>query len=996
MKRGSTFASLLTLLLLCCCVSLVAQQKTVTGKIIDQVTKQPLPGATVNVKGSSQGVAADASGVFSINVPNASSVLVVSFMGYGTQEITVGQQSNINISLSNSVSNVNEVVVIGYGQVKKRDLTGSVVSIKGDEAVKVPSSTVVEALQGKIPGADIYKDNGYAGGQSNIRLRGTRSIANPSSSNNVLYIVDGVQGVSMGDIDPNDIQSLEVLKDASSTSIYGSRGANGVIIITTKRGMTGKPKLTFSSYAGVSEVSKYGRMRSGPEYIAFKREAYRAAGTWNSPADDAQIFNPQELQAIQNEQYIDWTDMLLHNGSQQNYQIGVSGGTEKTKIYFSAGYYKEKGILKMDGYKRYSARFNIDQTINSWLKAGISSQYAYIDNDRRRDPFNQASKTLPLGVPYDDQGKLILFPLGGSQISPLADEQPGEWDANIRTNRFSGSAYIEATPIQDLHIRSTFATTQMSNVSGEFYGKNSINGKGNTSQATVSNTQNSFISWENLLTYRKQLNDHTLEVTGVTSYIQEVNTSNWASGKNQLFPTQSWHNLAAANQFPSYGSGYRKYALVSFTGRINYSYLGKYLLTLTGRSDGSSKLGEGNKWAFFPSVAAGWRISDESFMKKQSIFDDLKLRVSWGISGNDVISPYATQSSLTQIQFSYDESTPAPAYGINPTIGNSALKWELTATTNIGLDFSIIKNRISGTIDYYDARTYNLIFPYTLPGSTGVATINRNVGKTRNQGVEVSITSNNFASPAFRWSTTLTYARNKERITELPNGNVIDNDYRESLIIGQSPTIYYDYKKLGIWQLNEAEQAAKYDALPGDIKIADLSGPDGKPDGRITADDRTIIGTRVPKWTGGISNDFSYKNFDLNILFIARVGQWMSSDYYAKYYRNASQNGAALDYWTPENPTNAYPRPHATRSSSYVTTLTEYENSYIKLRNVTLGYTLPKSLTSRAKIDNIKIYVSGKNLLFFSKNNKDFDPESEGIIDQPLNRLFVTGLNVTF
>jgi TonB-linked SusC/RagA family outer membrane protein len=996
MKRGFTFTSLFTLLLLCCAFSLVAQQKTVTGKIVDQQTKQPLPGATVNIKGTNQGVSADPSGTFSIQVPGPSAVLVVSFMGYGTQELTVGQQSAINISLSNSVSNVNEVVVIGYGQVKKRDLTGSVVSIKGDEAVKVPSSTVVEALQGKIPGADIYRDNGYAGGQANIRLRGTRSIGNPASSNNVLYIVDGVQGVNMGDIDPNDIQSVEVLKDASSTSIYGSRGANGVIIITTKRGMTGKPKLTFSSYAGVSEVSKYGRMKTGPEYIAFKREAYRAAGTWNSPADDAAIFNPQELTAIQNQEYIDWSDMLLHKGSQQNYQVGVSGGTEKTKIYFSAGYYKEKGILKDDGFKRYSARFNIDQTINNWLKAGISSQYAYIDNDTRRDPFNQASKSLPLGKPFDENGNVILFPLGRSEISPLADEQPGEWDSNIRTNRFSGSAYLEATPLEGLQLRSTFATTQEGRVIGQFYGKNSINGQGSNSQSSVNNSQNSFISWENLLTYRKQFNDHALEVTGVTSYIQNVNTGSWGSGRNQIFPSQSWYNLGGATQSPVNGSNYSKYALLSFTGRINYSYLGRYLLTLTGRTDGSSKLGEGNKWAFFPSAAVGWRISDEAFMKKQSIFDDLKLRVSYGISGNDVIGPYQTLSSLTQIPFSYDESNQAPAYGINPTIGNPDLKWELTATTNIGLDFSILNNRISGTIDYYNARTYNLIFPYTLPGSTGVATINRNVGETTNKGVEVSLTSNNFNGPAFRWTSTITYARNKERITELPNGNVIANDYRQSLIIGQSPTIYYDYVKLGIWQLNEAEEAAKYQALPGDIKIADLSGPDGKPDGRISAEDRTIIGTRVPKWTGGISNDFSYKNFDLNILFIARIGQWMSSDYYAKYYRNGSQNGLAMDYWTPENPTNDYPRPHATRSSSYVTTLTEYENSYIKLRNVTLGYTLPKSLTSRAKIDNVKIYVSGKNLWFYSKNNKDFDPESEGIIDAPLNRLFVMGLNVTF
>ncbi|HEY0610771.1 MAG TPA: carboxypeptidase-like regulatory domain-containing protein, partial [Chitinophaga sp.] len=295
MKKRSTFWYLFAFMLFCCNSVLLAQEKTVTGKITDQVTKQPLPGASINVKGTTLGVVTNNSGVFSIKVPSSNAVLVISFMGYGTQELNVGNRPTIDVALSNTVSNVNEIVVIGYGQVKKRDLTGSVVSIKGDEAVKVPAGNAMESLQGKIPGADIYRDNGYAGAQSNLRIRGTRSIASPESSNNVLYIVDGVQGFSMADIDPNDIQSIDVLKDASSTSIYGSRGANGVIIITTKRGSTGKPKLTFSSYAGVSDVSKYGRFQSGPEYIDFKREAYRAAGTWSSPADDSKIFNPQEL-----------------------------------------------------------------------------------------------------------------------------------------------------------------------------------------------------------------------------------------------------------------------------------------------------------------------------------------------------------------------------------------------------------------------------------------------------------------------------------------------------------------------------------------------------------------------------------------------------------------------------------------------------------------------------------------------------------------------------
>ena len=975
---------------------LFAQQKTVSGKVTDQVTGKPLQDATINVDGTTQNVSTNAEGTFTITIPSSSAVLNISYIGYGTQQITPGSRSSLTITLSNSATNLNEVVLIGYGQVKKRDLTGSVVSIKGDEATKVPATTPIEALQGKIAGADITRANGYAGQGASIRLRGTRSIANPGSSNNVLYIIDGVQGSTMSDINPNDIQSIEVLKDASSTAIYGSRGANGVIIITTKRGTSGRARMSFNTYSGISEVAGYGQFMSGPEWVNFRREAFRAAGTWSSPADDSKVFNALQLDAIQKGQFLSWPDQLLHTGRQQDYQIGVSGGSEKTKVYFSAGYFHEKGLMKLDDYKRYTGRLNIDQTINNWLKVGIQSQLAYIDNDIRRDPFNQATKIIPVGLPYDSAGNFILYPLNGTQISPLADEQPGVYERNTRTTRFTASAYLDITPFKDLNFRSTFSTTQSSAVAGSYFGKATIDGANANSTASITNTQNSFISWENLLTYNKKINDPSFTLTGVSSYLENISTNSFASGRNQIFSSQSFYNLAAANQSTSFGSGYGKYTLISFSGRVNYNYKSKYLLTLTGRTDGSSKLGTGNKWAFFPSAAVGWRINDETFMDDQKLFSDLKLRGSYGISGNDVIGAYATQTGLTLIQFAYNDAGAAVAYGLNPTIGNDQLKWELTATKDLGLDFAILNSRISGSIDYYDALTSDLIFPYTLPSSTGVTTVNRNVGKTRNRGIEVAIATNNITGKDFSWTSNITFARNKEKIVELPNGNVIADDYRNSLITGQSPTVYYDYVKLGIWQQGEEVEAAKFQAIPGDIKIADIGGgADGKPDGKITAADRTVIGTRVPKWTGGLSNDLRYKAFDLNILFVARVGQWISSDYYAKYVRSGSDNGARIDYWTPENPTNEYPRPNATRASTYVTTLTEREASFVKLRNVTVGYTLPKSISSRLRMDNLRIYISGKNLHSFT-NLKDFDPEGEGVIDRPLNRLYVAGLNVTF
>jgi len=970
--------------------------RDVTGKVTDE-KGEPLPGVTVLVKGTTIGTATDAEGNFAIATPEESGTLVFSFIGFLTKEVAIGNATNLRVTLATDAKALEEVVVIGYGEVKKRDLTGSVVSIKGEETTKVPVTTVTEALQGKVPGADITRSNGYAGAGASIRIRGNRSIGNPGSSNNPLYIVDGVQGVNPSVINPNDIETIDVLKDASSTAIYGSRGANGVIIITTKRGTSDKPRFSFNSYAGMSEVAGYGKYMTGPEFLAFRRAAYQADnGRWSSPADDSKIgFSESLLESIKNEQYVSWPELLINNGFQQDYQLGISGGSEKTKVYFSGNYFNEKGILKNDEFKRYTGRLNIDQIINSWLKVGVQTQVSYSDNDRRRDPFNVASKVWPIGSPYDAEGELIFRPGSGTQVNPLADEQPGAWKENREIMTGTLASYLELKPVKGLTLKSTFAATLTDTDQGHFNSKFTIDGQGATSRSEITNAKNKFISWENIATYNKEVKDHAVTLTGVTSYLSNVNFSDYAGGNNQLLESQYYYSLTGAAQNMYIGSAYQQYNLLSFTGRLNYSWKGKYLLTLTGRSDGSSKLGAGNRWAFFPSAAVGWRIIDESFMKNQNFLSELKLRASYGISGNDVIGPYTTQNSLSQIQFSYNDATPAIAYGLNSTIGNLDLDWETTATTDIGLDFGILKNRILGTIDYYDAYTRDLIFPLSLPLSTGVATVSRNIGTTRNRGIELGLTSNNISKPDFTWSTNYTFTKNKEEIVDLPNGNVIDNDYRRSLIKGQPAQIYYDYKKLGIWQLGEETEAAKFGSIPGDIKVADLSGPDGTPDGKITPEDKTIIGTTVPKWTGGLNNNLRYKAFDLNVFLFARVGQWASSDYYGKYRRNAQDNNPRVDYWTPENPTNAFPSPHATRTYNYITTTTLYESSYVKVRNVTLGYTLPRAISTRFKVDNLRVYVSGRNLYSFS-DFKDFDPESEGITDQPLNRLYVGGINITF
>ena len=387
------FLPLLAATALCASVA-QAQIRDITGRVVSADKSEPLPGVTVVVKGTANGSGTDAEGRFTLQVRDKQAItLVLSYLGYKAQEVVVQpDQTIVEVKLSPAAAELNDVVVIGYGTVRKRDLTGAVSSVKGEEVTKLPVTTVVEALQGKVPGADITRANGYAGQGASVRIRGNRSIANPSSSNNVLYIVDGVQGVNASDIDPNDVENIEVLKDASSTAIYGSRGANGVIIITTKRGQGGKARLTLNSYAGITEVAGYGQFMNGPQYVDFRREAFRAVGTWNSPADDSKVFTPAQLAAINSQQYINWPDQLLHHGFQQNYQVGISGGSDNTKVYFSAGYFDEKGLLNLDRYKRYTTRLNLDQIINKWLKVGAQAQLAYINNDIRRDPFNQASQ----------------------------------------------------------------------------------------------------------------------------------------------------------------------------------------------------------------------------------------------------------------------------------------------------------------------------------------------------------------------------------------------------------------------------------------------------------------------------------------------------------------------------------------------------------------------------------------------------------------------------
>ncbi|MDI3321175.1 SusC/RagA family TonB-linked outer membrane protein [Pinibacter soli] len=963
----------------------------ITGKVTDE-KGEALANVSVMVKGKSKGVSTNLQGLYSINADN-NAVLVFSFIGYDAQEVAVGGRTTIDVSMVTNKKELEQVVVVGYGSVKKKDLTGAVVSIKGEEVKKVAGNNVMESVQGKMPGVDIVRTSGAAGAGVNITVRGNRSIL---AQNGPLFIVDGIQYSSYQDINPNDIQSMEVLKDASSTAIFGAKGANGVVIISTKRGTSGKPHISAGAYYGQTQVAGYPKPMTGPEFADLKRQAYRTAGVWNSPADDPKVFtSPADLAAVQNGVSTYWPGYLIKNGSQQDYNIGVAGGSERTKVYFSVDYLRETGILSNDYQNRYAVRLNIEQMLAKTFKVGLESQLTYYKGNSRQDGvLTVANKVLPYYTPYNADGTLAKYPGNGAQFNPLMEELPGAYINQTNTTRILSTAYAEWKPIQGLTLRSNLGITNSNSRNGFFESANTIDrALSSGSLSRVTNALGTDLIWENIITYQKKFDKHSFEVTGVTSYIASKVDSSQASGTGQLLQGQTFYALQNNPANVSISSNYIGSNLASGALRLNYSYAGKYLLAATIRADGSSILSEANRWAYFPSVAAGWRVIDESFMKGQHIFSELKLRASYGVAGNYAVPPYSTQSVLMLIPYEYNDKSTL-AYGFNPRAGNPDLKWELTNTLNLGFDFGFFKNRLTGTLDYYDSRTHDLLLARVLPTTSGFSTIVQNVGKTRNNGIELGLSSVNIENKNFTWSSTVTFTHNKEQIVDLVGGQ---SDIANSLIIGSPVKSFYDYDKIGVWQTADSALAKSFGYNPGDIRVRDISGPGGKPDGKIDANnDRKVVGSAVPRYTIGFGNDLKYKGFDFNMFIVARQGQTFVSDYANKFEPNAIENGAVVNYWTPENPTNDYPRPNSKISRAalpFATTLGYKDGSFVKIRSITLGYTLPHKTTDKWHISSLRFYVSAKNYFTMSKV-KDYDPEGSGSFDRPLTKLVVGGLNI--
>jgi TonB-linked SusC/RagA family outer membrane protein len=966
------------LLLLCGTSSLFAQTRQVSGVVSDNLG-EALPGVSVTIKGTTKGIVTSVDGKYILQVSSGNNVLVFSYIGYEPQDLRVGNQSVMNITLNESTENLSEVVIVGYGTQKKSQLTGAISQVTAKEIQELPITSAGQALQGRAAGVDVTQAGSKPGSSPQIRIRGRRSF---NATNNPLFVVDGIPiAGGIEDINPNDITSMEVLKDASATAIYGSRGSNGVILVTTKRGKAGKTIVSIDTWTGVSQELGQIGVFDGPAFAEYKRESRRATGNYpNGPATaeaDANLFtDPIEAEGIALGRTTDYIGGLLRTGSVQSHQLGISGGSEKTTFNISGGFFKDIGIVKNQDFSRYTFRINLDHKINDKLRIGTSTLAVYsVRNGENFNPLGGALQENPLGKPYDDEGNLIFLPTNdGLRTNPFAEIVPGAQVDETKRYRIFNSMYGEWKIIDGLTYRMNFGPDITSQRRGRFTGSQTNARRGGGPNASVNNEFRLNYTLENILNYTKRIG--TSSNLGVT-LLQSVQRDNLERSNINVqgvpAETQLFYRLGDASQVTGVNTSLEEWALLSYMGRVNYDFKEKYLLTLTLRTDGSSRFGNNTKFGYFPSAAVGWNIDREDFISSATWIDNLKIRASYGSIGNQAIDPYQTQALLGRTVYAWDNS---PAFGYQPnTIGNPNLRWESSATANVGLDFSLFKGRVYGSAEYYVTNTTNLLAPQPLPGSTGFDGFITNVGQTRNSGVELTFSTVNVDKSNFTWTTDWVFNKNREEIVELANGK--EDDIAAGRFIGEPLSVFFDLKKLGIWQLDEADEAARYQSVPGEIKVEDLNN-----DGKINADDRQILGSAVPNFVLGLTNRFSYKNLDVSVFAFARVGQTIASAFHDNFNSLFGRyNNLDVDYWTPTNPTNEFPRPNQNQERpKFNSSMRYFDGSFLKIRNINVGYNFSPSVAEKLKMESLRVFSSIQQPLIiasYRSKYKGIDPETQ-------------------
>ena len=999
--------------------------RKLTGTVQDE-NKEPLPGVSIVVKGSTSGTITTADGKFEIDLPDGSNTLVFSFVGYLSQEVVVGTQSVLNVTLSVDNKTLEEIVVVGYNRVKKSDLTGAVISVGADEIKKRPVANVLQAIEGRAAGVDVTS-NERPGEMGSIRIRGNRSL---SAGNSPLYVVDGIPLAAGGieTINPNDIESIDILKDASATAVFGSRGANGVVLVTTKQGKSGKLSMNYIGTATIENMQDRTEMMNSGQYIEFRRNAYRRAG--NYPAtptlqDDQRIFGGDAnawanvakgwVNGTWNGSLVpttDWTGMTLKTGVTQDHTLNLSGGTDKIKAYGSIGYLFQDGTQLGQDFERFNSKFSVELMPVKWLKFGgsingtFSLQNYGFATSNVTGPGNlyfAAQGMLPYAVPFDEAGNRINLPGGDINIlNPIGEDK---YNVNERkVLRTLGVLYAEVNLLKGLKYRVNFGPDFYNLRNGRWMNKNSINRGGGEPGSTnyAQLNQTSRFSWtlDNLLYYDRVFAEkHTVGLTLLQSASANLSETSSMTATNLPWDSQKWHQLNSVSALDAFNTGLTESQLVSYMARVNYGFNNKYMLTASIRWDGASQLAAGNKWDFFPSAALAWNIDQEEFLKSAGWIGLLKTRIGFGSTGNAAISPYQTKGAIETLYYTWGSSVQAgyvssDASLANPVaMANRNLGWEHTTQWNWGIDFEFFKRRLSGTLDLYRSRTTDLLLLRSIPSIVGYVSTWDNIGETSNKGIDLTLTTSNVRTKDFEWSSTLNFSTNRDRIEKLSNGT--NDDLGNLWFIGQRLSVYYDYVKEGIWQNTPEDQAEieKFNVnghsfRPGDIRVADLNG-----DYKIDANnDRRIVGNSSPRWTFGFNNNFSYRNWDLAVFMFGRWGFTIPTGSEALQGRFAQR---VVDYWTPSNPTNDYPSPNYNSAAGdpFRSSMNYQDGSFIKVRNISLGYTLPGSLAGKLKMTNCRIYAQMHNPGLLYSNISWIDPDLGG---STFNRGFVLGLNVGF
>ncbi len=933
----------------------------VSGKVITQ-QGEPLPGATIKIKGTTIGTMTNGEGEFTLTVPDEQSILLISFQGYAPVETGFRNHHRLVITLEPAINSLKDVVILGYTSVLKKNLTGSVSSLTANQITRVQSNNLVQSLVG-VPGVRV---NGGASGINDIRIHGNRSVIKLNTAidiNAPTLIVDGMPYYgSLNTIDQYDIASIDILKDASSTALYGSKGANGVIIITTKKGIKGKTTISFDSYSGVN-VHEDGNLHpmNAAQYIQFKRDANQAVGIWSSPADDPKIFTAVELAGFGKVDNRAAEDFYNELGFQTNNTLTITNGGEKGSQKISLNFNNNNGRGRnMDNYNRYLLSAVIDHQVLPRLKVGVSTRLSYEFQQNAPGGFAQNLFRYPPTVNfYDSTGHLIATPIGDPNMrNPYLDLDRDHMDSQNKYWEAFLKGYASYRFTDALTLTTNVSVDAAFNWSGSYSDNQSASYTNALNTASVANGRRVSFAWNNVLNYSQRFGHHSIDATGVLEVQNNQVFNNTESGQDISLSQYKWYNLGASLQNQQIGSEFSRNQLLSYVGRVQYGFKDRYLLTLTARADGASQLAPGHKWQVFPSAAAAWRVIDEPFMKNVKALSELKFRASLGLSGNSAITPYATQGSLTSRYTIFATPTGDVPYATNePNLQPVPdLKWETTRTLNLGVDYAILNNRISGSFDYYLSNSYDLLNQRKLPYTTGFNTVFDNIGKSRNRGYEIQVNGRAIDHKDFKWNVTLSFYHNKEELVELYDPR-LKQDIANTWFVGYPVNgVIYDYDALGIWQTSEANIAATYGRTPGEIKIKDLNG-----DGKIDGDDREIVGTERPTIQSSLITNMIWKQFDVAMDFYSEWGAMASDNWTGNLFGGSvgRYNVAVIDYWTPTNPTNNAPQPRTGVIPAYLSAIGRHTNNYIRLRNITLGYTFPRTIARG--ISKLRIYASATN-----------------------------------